>query len=287
MDVTLDCIPCFLRQALEASRMVSSDPGVQERVLRRVLTALRGLPFNQTPPHMATVIHAAIREEAGDEDPYREAKDRSNRLALGLYEQLELEVRNSGDPLETAVRLAISGNVIDFGQGQGVDWEGLQETVAQALRQPLPAEMLDDFRSSVEQADKILYLGDNAGEVVFDRLLIEQLPRERITFAVRGGPVINDATRADAEAAGLDRLVEVVDTGSNAPGIILEWCSADFRRRFHEADLIISKGQGNYETLSSVAAPIYFLLKVKCPVIARHLDTTVGEIVVRRLAPHG
>ncbi|MFP3870297.1 MAG: damage-control phosphatase ARMT1 family protein, partial [Syntrophobacteria bacterium] len=285
MDVTLDCIPCFVRQALEASRMVGAGEAVQERVLRRVLTELSTIAFDQTPPYMATVIHGAIREEVTDEDPYREVKDRCNRFALSICEELRSKIGASSDPLETAVRIAIAGNIIDFGQGNRVDDERVEQTIDEALRQPLLAEMMNSFRSAVQRSEKILYLGDNAGEVVFDRLLIEHLPTERVTFVVRGGPVINDATRADAEVAGLPGLVEVVDTGSNAPGIILEFCSPEFRRRFAQADMIISKGQGNYETLSSVPAPIFFLLKVKCPVIAGHLGSNLGDLVVRRVSP--
>jgi len=283
MEVTLDCVPCFVRQALEAARMVSSQTDVQERVLRRVLSVLKDLSYEKTPPHMATVVHAAIREELGVADPYRKVKDQSNDLANRLVGPLQEVVAKAADPFETALRLAIAGNVIDFGVG-GVDSHKIQQAISDALEQPLPAQPVDALRSAVEQATDILYLGDNAGEVAFDRLLIEQMPTGRVTFAVRGGPVLNDATQVDAQAAGLHRLVEVVDNGSVAPGTILELCTRSFQERFRRADLIIAKGQGNYESLSSETAPIFFLLKAKCPVIAQHLNCTVGDLVVRRLS---
>ena len=128
----------------------------------------------------------------------------------------------------------------------------------------------------------MLYLADNAGEIVFDWLLLEQMPVEKVTVAVRGSPVLNDATIADTQAAGIPGLVELIDNGSDAPGTILDDCSAEFRRRFDRTDLIIAKGQGNYETLNEVEKDIFFVLKAKCPVIARDLDCHVGSLILRR-----
>jgi uncharacterized protein with ATP-grasp and redox domains len=141
---------------------------------------------------------------------------------------------------------------------------------------------VEAFRNAVSQAERILYLTDNAGEIVLDRLLIEQLPTEQVTVAVKGAPVINDATMEDALLAGLPRIVEVIDNGSDAPGTILEACSQAFRERFEDADLIVSKGQGNYETLSDSDKNIFFILKAKCPVIAKDLGCEVGAMILRR-----
>ena len=129
-------------------------------------------------------------------------------------------------------------------------------------------------------AQDILYLADNAGEIVFDRLLIEQLPMQKITVVVKGFPIINDATMEDAVAAGLTEIVSVIDNGSDAPGTILEICSDAFVSRFEQADLIITKGQGNYETLSDIDKNIYFILKAKCPVIASDLGCPIGQMVL-------
>ena len=141
---------------------------------------------------------------------------------------------------------------------------------------------LEEFSQAVFRADNILYLADNAGEIVFDRLLIELLPLEKITVAVRGFPTINDATMHDAETAGITKLVRVIDNGSDVPGTILDKCSEAFRYSFDRADLVISKGQGNYETLSEVDKDIFFLLKVKCPIIAKKISCPVGSLVLRR-----
>jgi uncharacterized protein with ATP-grasp and redox domains len=141
---------------------------------------------------------------------------------------------------------------------------------------------LDGFRNAAAAAKDILYIADNAGEIVFDRLLIKQIGPEKITFVVKGGPIINDATIEDAQAAGLTDLMKVIDTGDDAPGTILEFCSEDFQHCFEAADLVIAKGQGNYETLSNIDKNIFFLVKAKCPVIARDLGCEVGETILQK-----
>jgi uncharacterized protein with ATP-grasp and redox domains len=182
-------------------------------------------------------------------------------------------------------RLSIAGNILDFGIGNLTSEQSadtLDETIQDALTRPIPPGNVALLREAIEEAEDILYVGDNAGEIVFDRLFIEQMPGERVTFVVKGAPIINDATREDAEVAGLTEIVSVIDNGSNAPGTILELCSGQFRRRFESSDLVISKGQGNYETLSEINKRMYFLLKVKCPVVAKDLGCQVGDMAVRR-----
>jgi uncharacterized protein with ATP-grasp and redox domains len=156
------------------------------------------------------------------------------------------------------------------------------ETVVQEARQgELAIDHREAFWNVMGAAEKILYLGDNAGEVVFDRILLEHLPPEKVTFVVRGGPTINDVTRNDLEMVEFDRRVGVIDNGSDAPGTILEDCSPQFRELFEKADLVISKGQGNYETLNDLPGHIVHLLKVKCPVVARDLSVPEGSLIVR------
>ncbi len=282
MQTYLDCIPCFVRQGLEVARFVSEDERIHEQVLRGILEAALALDFRQPPPAMGQKIHRLVRELTGQTDPYREVKDRFNALGLQWYPQLKEQIRSSRDPLDAGIRLAIAGNVIDFGPYGQIDRIQVEEAISHSLSARLSSESIADFLAATDQANQILYLADNAGEIVFDRLLIEQLPYEKITVAVKGSPVINDATLEDAQTAGLTDLVEVIDNGSDAPGTILETCSSQFRDRFSSADLIIAKGQGNYETLSHFAGNVVFLLKAKCPVIARHLGVEVGSLVLQR-----
>ena len=230
---------------------------------------------------MGRYIHQTIRRLTGVEDPYREIKDRFNQLALNDFPRLKKIVQDAADPWATAVRLAIAGNIIDFAVRTELTEEKIRQTIDQCLQEPLPEKQLQDFRRAVNQAQRILYLGDNAGEIVFDRLLLELMPLEKVTFAVRGAPVINDATIIDAQTVGLTDLVEVIDNGSDVAGTVLKMCSAQFNRYFDRSDLIISKGQGNYETLSSENKLIFFLLKVKCPVIARDIGFATGSMVLQ------
>jgi len=263
--------------------MMTSETAIHEQLLREVLRALGEMDLRQSPPVMAQRIHRLIREFTGRPDPYRAVKDRFNRLALEVYPQLKGRVERSANSLETAVRLAIAGNVIDMGVNNHLSDEQVHESIDHATEAPFEAD-LAAFAEATSSAKSILYLADNAGEIVFDKLLIEQLPLEKITVAVRGSPIINDATIQDAAAAGLTELVEVIDNGSDAPGTILDDCSEAFRRRFEKAELVIAKGQGNYETLSEAPKSIFFILKAKCPVIARDLGCQVGSLVLRNSA---
>jgi uncharacterized protein with ATP-grasp and redox domains len=265
--------------------MITDDETVHEQVVREVLTLWQGMDLRQSPPAIAREVHRIVRRVTGVADPYLEVKERFNRLAMEMVPELKEKIAASPDPIETAVRLAIAGNIIDFGVNSTVDEDMVTETITRSLTDPLDLEAVADFKEAVAGAKDILYLGDNAGEVVFDRLLIEQMPTEKVTLVVRGAPILNDILRADAEVVGLTDLVEVIDNGADAPGTILELCSDSFRQRFRDADLVVAKGQGNFETLNDAGRDLFFLLRPKCPVLARHLDCEIGrQILVRRSA---
>ena len=282
MKIFLDCIPCFVHQALDAARMATNDEQIHERVLREVLVLAKDLDMSQSPPVMGQKIHRLIRELTDVEDPYRCIKQRFNNAALRLYPRMRECIIQSRDMVGTAIRLAIAGNIIDFGVNDRLHEHELEKTIADCLAANIPGVQLESFRRAVNEAEEILYIADNVGEIIFDRLLIEQLPIEKVTAVVKGSPVINDATIEDAVLAGLPKIVEVIDNGSDAPGTILETCSQSFRDRFEDADMVIAKGQGNYETLSDVDKDIFFIVKAKCPVIARDLGCEVGQMILRR-----
>ncbi len=282
MRTYFDCIPCFVRQALDSVRLTTDDENTIEQVIREVLCLACKMDLRQSPPAMAQKIHRLIRELTGVQDPYRQAKQRFNKLALKMYPELKERVETSAEPFETAVRLAIAGNIIDLGVKTGLTESQVEKNITKSLTDPLDTETVQEFRKATARAKDILYLGDNAGEIVFDQLLIEQLPCKDITFVVKAKPIINDATMEDAKTTGLTEVVNVIDNGSDAPGTILETCSEAFHRRFDEADLVISKGQGNYETISDVNKNIFFILRAKCPVIARDLRCEVSEMILRK-----
>ncbi len=279
MKTSIDCIPCFVRQTLDACRMVSDDPTVHEKMMREVLGWMSEMNLSVSPPVLAQRIHRRLRELTGVADPYRVAKAQHNQMAMRMAPALRGEILESDDPFSRAVHLAIAGNIIDLGVKSGLSDSDIHASLEQAASEELLGD-LEAFRAAVNRAEHILYLADNAGEIVFDRLLIEQLSLERVTLAVRGAPIINDVTRVDAQTAGLDDLVEVIDNGSDAPGTVLADCSETFRKQFSEADLIISKGQGNFETLSDSTENIFFLFKAKCPVVAGQVGCPVGTQVL-------
>lgn len=282
MKVYLDCHACIVRQALEAARLASDDEQVHDRVVKAVMSRLLDLSPEQTPIHLARDTQVAIRAAGGGTDPYAEVKREYNQRALEMVPELLAHIDASPDRLATAVRLAIAGNIMDFGATGGVfDLEGV---IDDALASDLDADTVAAFRQQVEDAGLILYLGDNTGEIVFDRLLIEEIrrvSRADVVFAARSHPVLNDATPSDAAAVGMTAVAQVIGNGSDAPGTVLEWCSDELRQRFDDADVIISKGQGNYESLSETEGPIYFLLQAKCEVVGRDLGVPRGTTVLR------
>ncbi len=180
--------------------------------------------------------------------------------------------------------MAAAGNVIDFGVSRTPTIGEVERELDQWLTMDLKADV-PAFRQAVDRAADILYIADNAGEIVFDKLVLEMLPRERVTVAVRGKPVLNDATIEDAEEVGISDLVDVIDTGSDAPGILLEDCSRPFKEAFEKADLVLAKGQGNLESLLEGPREVYFLLKVKCDLVARQLGCRAGDLVLHHYVP--
>jgi uncharacterized protein with ATP-grasp and redox domains len=261
--------------------MVAADHTLRTDMVRQMLRWASAMDLDQPPPVLAQRLHRRLREVSGKADPYRALKASQNRMANRLATGLRAKVRWAPDPLRMAVRLAIAGNVIDLGAKSRVSETEVLQAVEKALAEPLYGG-LRQFRRTADRARRILYLADNAGEIFFDRLLVEVLSPQRVTLAVRGAPVLNDATAADARAAGFGEICEVIDNGSDAPGTLLQDCSRGFRQRFRAADMIIAKGQGNYETLSEVPGNIFFLFKVKCPVIAAHAAMPVGAQVLGR-----
>ncbi len=280
MKTYFDCTPYFIRQTVEAARIATSDQKLQEKILREVLRAVSKMNLSKSPPVMMQYMYRLIREISGSQDPYKKLKDSFNKLALDIYPDLSDRVKKASDPFEAAVRFAIAGNIIDSGAVHNLNKSYIIETIEQAMSQKLSGN-IEKLRIAINSANKILYLGDNTGEIVFDKLLIEQLPLDRVTFVVRGYPVINDATMIDAKVTGMTDLVEVIDNGSDAPGTVLEDCSEEFIQHFSDADLIIAKGQGNYETLSSTDKSIFFILKAKCPVIAKNISCEIGSLIIK------
>jgi len=280
MRTYLECIPCFVRQGLEVLREVCGHEAEIERVLKRVLIEIAAFDTALSPPEMGRVIHAIVRHEISHSDPYRRIKQRSTQEALRVMPEVRERIKRSTRPFHTAVRFAMAGNILDYALASLWNEDQLGQTLAKAGSHPMDESMIDQLEQAIDQADMILWLADNAGETVFDRLMIERLSGKQIIYAVKQSPVINDATRQDAIEAGLEPFVELIDNGTDAPGTVLSLCSPEFLTVFGQADVVIAKGQANFETLNEVDREVFLMTQIKCAVIARHYDYGVGDWIV-------
>lgn len=284
MQTYHECLPCLLRQTIDAARMVTDSSKTHEKILRYVLSEMSQMDMNAPSPYMAQLIHQYIKEITQIDDPYLDVKKEFNELALDMRLKMRRIIQNAEEPFETAAKVAIAGNIIDFGPKADISHQEVLDTVNDCVNEPLRFNSAQELKKAIQENDKILYLGDNAGEIVFDYLLLELMPTEKVTYVVKGKPIINDATMDDAVETGLTDLVRVIDNGSDAPGTILESCSPEFLREFEQSDIIIAKGQANYETLSQVKGKkIFFLLKVKCPVLAKDVGCEQGALVLKAI----
>ena len=280
MKIQLDCFPCFMRQALSATRMATDDETIQREVIDRVARLFPTISLKATPVDMGQAVHRIVRESTGVADPYAEAKRKSNNQALAFFPKLKKRVVDSPDRLLTALQIAAAGNIIDFGPEVPID---LEESIEDAVNDPIESSAYRAFTEKLNTVNDILYLGDNAGEIVCDRILIEELIErgKSVTFAVRGSPVLNDVTTEDASYVGVDQVAKVITNGADAPGMTLSCCSTGFLKAFREAPMIIAKGQGNFEGLSEVTAPLFFLFKVKCTAVAQAAGAKMGAVVLK------
>ncbi|MCL0035035.1 ARMT1-like domain-containing protein [Thermodesulfovibrionales bacterium] len=288
MRVHLDCFPCFLKQTVIAARLGTEDEAIQVNILKGVLDEIKATDMSQPPAYSTTFLHRKMRQLLG-KDPYKEVKSKYNQIALELYPEFKEKVEKSHDPLWTATRLAIAGNIIDFGIFTAVDIVG---TIDRALNNSIAIDEYLSFRDAVNKNSEVLYLLDNAGEIVFDRLLIEVLSSmgKKVRAVAKGHPVLNDSTMEDAIEVGLTNICEVFDNGSDCIGTILELTSPEFVQEFIASRFIISKGQGNFETLCSFTPvregslhgvpQIFFLLQSKCSVVAREFGIAKDSMLL-------
>jgi hypothetical protein len=282
MDTRPDCLPCFLNQALHITRrIVPQDAALQLRVLQAWSAKLSELGLNRPPPALAGELYPLLTDILGSRDPFREDKAQANRKALHLLPRLRETVRRSPDRLRAALNISIIGNYIDSGVAQSFDWE----SAVHSEEQPIDADHLAAFRRKAGAAQEVLILGDNAGEIVLDMLLVQELQQLgcQVTYAVRGRPIINDATLEDAEAVGMTRLCRVVSSGVDTPGTVLDRCAEEFMNELRKAPLVLSKGQGNFEALAGSWPGVSFAFKVKCGVVARESGEPQGRSVFRFL----
>ena len=281
MKSDMECLICLLKQAVNTVKIATQDKTLQREVINRTADVIRNADLGLSPAVISTEVYRIVSDVTGVEDPYKQQKEQTNREALGMLPDLQKMISDADDVLDAAIHLAVAGNIIDTGIGYKYD---LKHDIYVIMQTPFAINDIESFKKELQPGRKILYLGDNSGEIVFDRVLIEQILTKGIdvTFAVKSGPIINDAMMEDAQTAGITEIVPVIETGSDDIGINFERVSEKFRRTFDNADFILAKGHGNYETCSELPYNIYFLLKAKCNVVAKELGVNEGDIVFKR-----
>ncbi len=280
MKTYIECIPCFFNQAINTAKRLNLDDGIQKRIINEICREVMRFPLTCTPPEMGHFIYSSIKKMTGNPDPFKDIKEKSNKMAKGILTSILKNNEKISDKLAFAIKLSAAGNIIDFGiPGK----ENPEKEVKEILKKDFKIFHYDALKESLKNSKKLLYLTDNAGEIVFDKFLIEQIkeiyPIE-ITLAVRGAPIINDATIKDAEECGLTDIVKVIQNGYDAPGTVLSHCSKEFLRIYEKTDIIISKGQGNFESLEGNDKEIFFIFCAKCKTVAKHINSSVGDIVL-------
>ncbi len=294
MKLLLDCYPCTLKQALQTANLLRLEDEQTQNVLDYCMQLLLARTGETTPLHITTDLYSYIHKTFFPErevfDPYREIKHETNRIALSCYPQLEQLMAESTTPLETALKIAAAGNIIDFGVADHRHFD-----IAQEIRSinNLKFSLYDysQLKEMLSTARTLLYIGDNTGEIVFDRILIRYLktvyPALAVTFAVREKPIINDATLDDAYAAGLHNDATLISSGCIFPGTFMKETSDHFQSLFHSADIIIAKGQGNFEGLSDEQNEhLFFILRIKCEQVAKKIGAENGSLILWQKHSH-
>lgn len=286
MKTNFHCIPCIMRQTINAVDLAVEDDAIRRKAINAILAYLQDIDYNTEPPAIGREVNRLLVEITGNKDPFRHIKVQYNKVALALMDNMRRLVFQNPDPVQTAAKLAVAGNIIDFKAGN-------RETHLKAISDNIGSlnfeiNHFEKFLDDLKSARTILYLADNAGEIVFDRLFIEMVQRYypelglQFTVMVRGQPVMNDATREDALMVGLDQIARVVDNGDSAPATILPNISDEARQIYEQADLVISKGVGNYEALDEETRLIYYLLRIDCPLTSVVVNAGEGNLVFKR-----
>ena len=272
------CIFCFTRQFqnLLDKHVEGEDKKVE--LTKSFFNHLSQIDTSLKTPYISRDIHAMVREFLNDPDPYKSEKEASNRLILDVYDYLKERVNNSYHPFKEALKMSIAGNIMDYGPANSFN---IMDTIFDLENMQIAIDKSIELESAISNSKKLLYLGDNAGEIVFDKLFLETINHPNVWYAVKGSPVINDVTRLDAEMTGIYKYANIIDNGYDAPSTIIEKSSPSFQEAFESADLIISKGQGNFEGLLDKGDKrIFFLLMVKCQVIGDYVGVNKGSIII-------
>ena len=277
------CVACIINQSLKVADAINAEPSLKTKLTSTVENMSRDFSFDNNPPEIAADVYEKMALIANKTDLYDEVKELSTKKALSFVPLLKEKLSKSDNKLLTATKIAVAGNVIDLAAEVAFD---LEEELAKIFDTDFSHNDFDSFRSSLKSAKSVVILGDNVGEHIFDYMFIEVrkelYPNAEYHYFVRGNPIINDVTIKEAKEAAFDKLCHLVDSGVNTPGFAYSRATVEAKELFDSADLVISKGMGNYECLSpSHRDKICFLLKVKCAVVANSLNKVIGDIICK------
>ena len=284
----MDCVPCYIRQVISTLRVAGVAEEKQYDIIYALFPTIAALDPLKTPAENTSLVLFEVYRLLGMEDPYKEAKAASNDLARRYFPVLERIIAANKDPLLTALKASVAGNAIDMGINPDFD---VGASISRELERDFQRSDVDALRELLARGSpSLVVIGDNSGEIVFDSLLVATLRRYAtdLSFVVKGGPTLNDATVEDALDVGMDFLAKVLTTGNSYLGVIPELCSPALRAAIASASVVIAKGQANYETLEGTSLAgdkTFFLLQAKCPVIAAHLKVDLGDSVLVRNQP--
>jgi uncharacterized protein with ATP-grasp and redox domains len=277
-----ECYFCHIRTIEKLIDKFKPDESVAEDFILSVHKLIES-NWEMSNPELATEIHRIARFHLGSANLYAEEKSKANEILLERYSYWKNIVNKSKSPFFTAAKLSVIGNIIDYG-AQSVK-DNISDQIESFYQLDLKIDMTSELRNEISKAKSVLYLGDNCGEIIFDKLFIETMNHQNMTYVVRGEPVINDVTIEDAKQVGIDNICRVISNAFDAPSTLIEFCSDEFVKEFNNADLIISKGQGNFEGLmGSTHSNIFFLLIAKCYPIAKLLGVNKNDMVIVKSA---
>lgn len=292
MQITTDCIACNLKAALMAIRELATEESAMRELVAEIMQvpAMRGLDWSITGSQLVEQVFKRITSAYGNRDPFRQKKEQQNKKCLELYPWLKSLVVESEDPLFTAVNLAIAGNSIDpMGY---LSSQEVEQAILGNLERPVPRSSFKDLKDCLDKSSLVIYLGDNCGEIVFDKLLIETIKAHHeldVAFVVRSVPALNDATLREAEIIGMGDTAAIMENGIDGPlpGTILSRCSEQLQRLWSRADLVISKGGGNFDSLDeeeNLTTPLYYMLMCKCVPYQNFFNVAVNHPILSRAA---
>ncbi len=285
MKLSLECLPCLLNQAVRLAKEHLSSEQEQSELVREILRVLANVDNDDSAPQVTQKMQRLFKEYLQNDDPYREAKHYYNTEMLKLEQEFEELVNRAEHKVEAAMKLAAAGNIIDFGPGHDISRENVMAVIRQTLEHEFASHAVRTLKSQLQASQSMLYLGDNAGEIVFDKIFIRTIkaayPQLEIWFAARGEAVLNDITEDDAYFVGMDKIAYVINNGTDIPGTALEHCSVQFRKVFRESDVIIAKGQGNFESLHGCGRKnLHYLFLCKCDLFTQLFGAAKNGVVL-------